>query len=1502
MQQDTVNLAFAGAPALAPAGLQANALPDTGGTSLWLNERLLPAYAAALSLLVLVLGKLLPGGTAPDKDPDAAKIEAGFIARRGGWTIFAFKLLRLAAVLALLALSAAVALSAHPLAWSCAPYLAPLIYASFLALANAFAAAPAAAAYSRHLTLVTLAIFAVYAYRDLWPLMTFNARPADGAEGALLWIKISLAAFAGVLEPLLEPYPYLPLDPKDATPNPEQTASIASFLHYVFLDPLMWRASRVPHLSHSELPPLPQKESVARVLARSAGALDPAETKRRHLFFAFLRVFRAEFAQEVAVVLVQAAVRLAGPVGVNQLLRYLENKEEAYAAPVRVRPWVWILWLALGPVADTLLGQLQQYISYTVVVRTEALVTARVFEHALRIRLTASPSPTSSAANSGAAEEKKQHLVGRINNLVTGDLAALSDARDVLALAVLIPTQVALGTWFLYSMLGWSVFVGMALMVALAPVPAKFASLIGDVTKEKMQATDARVQAVTEVMSVLRMIKLFGWRPLAERTIAAKRDAELRLIWRSRIIGFANFFVNHSIPLVHMIATYLVFTLVMKRNLTASIVFSSMTAFKILRNSLFQILDVVPTAMTTKVSLERLADFLWNTELLDAFDATPAPAPPAAHAHDIGFAHAEFLWSKAPSSPPSTTAASASAADAPFRLRVDTPVVFARGALNLVVGPTGAGKTSVLMALLGEMHCVPRPGGWVGLPREGGVAYAAQESWVRSATIKENIVLDQPFDEERYKKVLYQCALRQDLKLLEADDETEVGERGLTLSGGQKARVTLARAVYSKAEILLLDDVFAALDVHTSRWIADQCLAGDLLKGRTVILVTHNVALTMSLAHFVVALGADGTIAKQGAPAEVFAGDPALAERVRHEQQALELDALEEHEGAAKTDAPAKEGKLVVAEEIAVGRVSWKAIKMFLAALGGDWPVVFWTQVFIGLGVSEFFDVVEMWWLGRWAHQYAIQPHDQVQVTFYLIVYCVIIVSVVLASTWGTLFWTYGATGASRRLNADLMSSLLRSTFRWLDVTPVSRVINRFDGPVQGNLYVFFIVTANMLIKLTAVIVYTPVFLVPALFAVAVGALFGHMYVRAQMSVKRELSNAKSPVIGVFSGAMDGLVSIRAYHAQEFFRAELLQRIDYYSCAARVFNNLQRWISVRIDMLSAVFSSAVAFYLVYGGSISDSATVGFILTVAVTFTEMVLWCVQMYNGFEVNANSLERIYQYLHIEHEPSSGIIPPAYWPASGALHVEKLTARYSQDGPEILHGLTFTVNAGERVGIVGRTGSGKSTLTLALLRCIPTEGLVTFDGIPTATLDLDALRSAVTIIPQMPELMSGSLRHNLDPFGQHDDATLHDALRASGLANAGSANEGSNLGLDSQIAERGANLSVGQRQIVALARAIVRRSKLLILDEATSAIDYETDAIIQRSLRNELKDVTVITVAHRLQTIMDYDKIMVLDAGHLAEFDTPKALLEKKDGLLHALVEESSDKAALYAMAGAG
>ncbi|THU95701.1 P-loop containing nucleoside triphosphate hydrolase protein, partial [Dendrothele bispora CBS 962.96] len=1444
-------------------------------------------------------------------------------------------------------------------------------YSSVLALLSLFTKRRWSTILIRHVNTVHLVAFVVYAYRDLYPLTIFDQTPQDASEGSVLWARIGLLTLATIVIPLVIPRQYVPYNPeKPEEPNPEQTASLLSLTLYTFMDPIVfkaWKASKV-QLEREDLPHLPDYDHSYNLRARMFGHLDPMKVKRRNLFFSLMRAFRTDYMVLFTMLFVRALSGFTTPVAVKGLLNYIEQK----GIGVPTKPWVWILVLLLGPTIESLSFEWYIFIATRALVRTEAILTQLVFEHALRIRMksetndtskekqqqisspedtskpatptppesasqtdsdsdsrpppppatpvptTPSPSPSGGAAP-GEDDKKKSsaaNLVGRMNNLVTSDLQSIVDARDFGMLVVYTPIQIVLCIIFLYQVLGWSSFLGLATIIILFPLPGYLAKLVQRAQKAKMKKTDARIETVTETMNVLRMVKMFGWERLMNERIAAKREEELTYIKRMRLLDLATMLTNHIIPIITMLVTYATYTLVMKEPLTASKVFSSMVVFEKFQFQLRILLFVMNQSIAAKVSLDRITDFLYNTELLDtykqkdngAIEEVSTSIISSESSQDIGFRNATFTWSN--DSDDGTLTPSRRR----FQLRIEEELLFKRGCINLIVGPTGCGKTSMLMALLSEMHFVQtNPDSWFNLPRDKGVAYAAQESWVQNATIKDNIVFRSEFNEARYKKVLHQCALERDLTLFEAGDATEVGEKGLTLSGGQKARITLARAVYSDAEIILLDDVLAALDVHTSKWIVERCFKGDLIKGRTVLLVTHNLVLTQPIAGFVVSMK-DGKIASQGTVSDALDHNRSLVAEARQEEQELQIAEETIDVTAPVADGSKSDGKLIIAEEVEIGHVGWPAMRLFIKALGGNHVFLFFLTYMGMIGLSEFAEIGQTWFLGYWAEQYEKMNPEDVNVVFYLSSYVLILAFVIGTFAIAFIVNMFGAIRSSRSIHKQLMTSILGTghlvfKMQWLDTTPTSRVITRctkdmndVDRPIPQLFGSLLQYTLSLIAKFAAVIIYTPVFLAPGILIAIMGGLLGQIYIHAQLPIKRLQSNAKAPVLGHFGAAIAGITSIRAYGVQESFKSDSLKHIDFYSRPSRTFYNLNRWIDIRVDALANLFAASLAAYLVYYAH-QSSSNVGFSLNMAVGFSSGILWWIRMANMFETQANSLERINRYIDIEKEPtpSDDRVPPAYWPSSGDLRVEKLSARYSPDGPKVLRDISFNAASGERIGVVGRTGSGKSSLMLSLLRCIYTDGEVYYDGIPTASLNLENLRTNITIIPQVPELLSGSVRKNLDPFEQHDDAILNDALRSAGLYSVQSEEESDRITLDTAISSGGSNLSVGQRQILALARAMVRGSKLLILDEGMYNLYYKTDTIIQSSLRRELKgDVTLITVAHRLQTIMDADKIMVLDAGNIVEFDKPSVLLQDPNGKLRALVDESADKDHLYEMAG--
>ncbi|KAG8879706.1 hypothetical protein FRB97_001503 [Tulasnella sp. 331] len=1389
-------------------------------------------------------------------------------------------------------------------------------YTSFLALLTLVSRPKATAILSRHLGLLLFSAFGVFFHRDIVPLGTFTMYPKDG--GWLFWIRFGLLTFAGVVIPFLAPRKFKPLDPsQNLPPTAEQVASWWSFVSFSFLDPVIKKAYSVPHLPYDEFPILADTDHADYLVKVAFPHLDPERKhiKSRHIFFGLMWIYCWDYSLMALFMLMRAVFYFLAPVTINRLLTYIEDGGKGAI----VRPWVWILTLVIAPIGASCVMQGYLFVSARMLVRTEGIITQLVFEHALKIRMTddmpsggsmsgsasgaSTPATTSrpgsinqeepftadeeagheietressdapantvhgsEGSGKGKATAKAQdspttpfkpeevkaeggnNLVGKITNLVSTDLSNIVEGRDFFVLFVLAPSQLVLCIWFLYKILGWAAFVGLGVVILTFPIPGKIASLVNSVQVERMKKTDARVQAISESISMIRMIKLFAWESKIEKQITEKREEELFYVKKRQLLNLFNMNLN---------------------------------------------------TIAAKVSMDRVNAFLNESELLDRF-AEPGRGlsvralPPTGEFDVIGFRNATFTWRT------DTVDGVTTPSWRNFQLQIDDDLFFEKGKLTLITGPTGSGKTSILMALLGEMHFKQEGiDSFFNLPRKDGVAYCSQEPWIQNATIKENILFGAAYDEERYKKVLSQCALERDLTLFDAGDCTEVGEKGLTLSGGQMARVALARALYSSAQTVLLDDILSSLDIHTSRAIVDNCFCGDLIKGRTVLLVTHSVALTSPIADYVVVIGSNGRITSRGTVSDALRADPDLRGNVDKiaREKGDEEKTINPKEESAK-EAIKHGGQLITKEKVVEGRVGWEAFKFFFGSFGGP---IFWVTVVITFSLAELASTAQVWWLGYWARQYEDRLPSEVDASYYLVWYTAVQFLGVVIHNIGFVSYVYGTIRGSRSIHARLVRAVLGTTRRWLDSTPTGRIVARFtqdiravDGPVASLLCDLMDRSIIIVGKVCAIMIFSPIFFVPGVLAAAFTKYIGNIYMMAQLSVKREMSNAKSPVYSHFGAAVAGLVSIRAFGAEEAFKTESRKRINGYIRPARTFHNLTRWLSIRVDLIGALFAAALAGYLVY---VQHASTTGFSLSMATSFTGMLLWVVRIGNDFEVEGNSLERIKGYIEIEQEPNAKDTrkPPAYWPSSGSIRVEGLSARYTKDGPDVLKDITFEIKSGERVGVVGRTGAGKSSLSLALLRMIPTTGKVYYDGVDTATLNLSSLRSNVTTIPQQPELMSGTLRQNLDPFGEHDDAMLNSCLRSAGLFGLQQESDEDKIGLDSSVSSGGTNFSLGQRQIIALARAMVRRSKVYILDEATASVDYKTDSAIQEVIASEFSNMTLIIVAHRLQTIMSSDKILVLDAGRVVEFDSPAALL-KKGGTFKALVDGSRDRGALY------
>ncbi|KAJ2690563.1 hypothetical protein IWW39_000657 [Coemansia spiralis] len=872
-----------------------------------------------------------------------------------------------------------------------------------------------------------------------------------------------------------------------------------------------------------------------------------------------------------------------------------------------------------------------------------------------------------------------------------------------------------------------------------------------------------------------------------------------------------------------------------------------------------------------------------------------------------------------------------------FTLR-DISLRFPAGGLSIVVGPTGSGKSSLLSALIGEMTLtsgrVLLPSGdalaldaelaggkyreIVELSGQGRVmrdiAYVAQEAWLRNATIRDNILFGESYDQQRYEEVLRVCALKPDLRILDAGDRTEIGERGVTLSGGQKQRVALARAVYSSRKTLLIDDCLSAVDAHTAKHILMECLLGQtpLMQGRTRVLVTHHVAACLPYADYV-ALIQDGRVSACGAPDVV-------------QIQGLELNpAASQAEGDVVSSADANDmrseddyaseavavGVLVDDEEREQGYVRLSVWLDYMRMCGPPW---YWATVIGLMFINRATSIIQDYSVRLWmsASDDASAPHT---VAFWLTLY---LLTGLLSTAVNLTDWVnegVGALRAGRRYHERLFARVISATPRFFDKTPIGRVISRFsrdmrtiDGDIINEITGLVSQLTHMVSVFAIISVVTPPFVLIAVVMTLAYARLGVYYLNATRELKRLDSISMAPLLSLFSELITGVESIRAFGAMNQYTMEAMNRVDVHNRPYYLLWAANRWLCSRIELLGCLVAFSTTILILFSLDTIDAGLAGFVLMYAISFSDYMLWFIRNYCDCEISMNSVERVTQYLALDQEAPMFIESaalPSNWPATGHVQVENLVVEYVPGTP-VLRGLSFAVKSGEKIGVVGRTGAGKSTLSLAFLRFIePAQGGITLDGVDISTIGLEDLRRNVTIIPQDPVLFNGTIRFNLDPFTEYSDALLWDALRRSHLVHDGALDGGDRMSgifksLEAEIKENGQNLSLGQRQLVALARALVRRSRLIIMDEATASVDFDTDDRIQRTIRGaEFADSTLFCIAHRLRTIIDYDRVLVLDNGQIVEFDSPSSLLQKESGIFKSMCEKSGEYDHLLAAA---
>ncbi|XP_054723461.1 ATP-binding cassette sub-family C member 4-like isoform X2 [Uloborus diversus] len=1150
--------------------------------------------------------------------------------------------------------------------------------------------------------------------------------------------------------------------------------------------------------------------------------------------------------------------------------------------------------------------------------------------------------------------------VGQMVNLLSNDVNRFDQSVVYLPYLVAGPIQTAIIIGVLWMYIDFASLAGVSVLLLYIPFQGMMGKFFSKLRQKTAILTDERIRLMNEIIGGMRVIKMYGWEIPFANLVDSIRRKEVKKIRRTAILRGANLAVFFISSKIILLISFVVFVLGVKGDLTPEKVFVCMSLFNNLRLSMTLFFPyAIAQGAESLISLKRIQKFLLLEEQQETSHLDVSNLRPKLNQCGIWMQNIVAAWNK----------------DGDATLRNITLTV-KPGELLAVVGPVGCGKTSLLMSILGELPIVS------GETRvRGKVAYASQEPWVFGGSVKQNVIFGSAFEENKYKTVLNVCALDKDIEQFPYGDQTAVGERGVSLSGGQKARVNLARAMYFDADIFLLDDPLSAVDSSVSKHLFEKCING-YLKDKVRILATHQIQFLKGASQILVlkegrcfALGSYEKLSQSGVDLGSLMEDYEQERRQRLASMtstASNLSVIEEMSDPA-TAIPLYESTLSVCSSVSAtynednaeaagkgpktsdeikssGSVKFEVYKEYIKSGAG---LFLRLLLFISyLGTQALFNGSDFWltgWTNKeqriynikdcWANAnktflnetglyndtYGVVDRDlfretvanvsdicfnltdnyqtdvsdarkNVNMEMNLSVYAGLVLAVFVWSLLRTTAFFQMCMKASITLHNKMFRCVLRSPVSFFDNNPVGNILNRvsrdlgfIDDVIPTTAADVLEIFCSLLGIICVVAIVEPWLLLPTAIISVLFVLLRRFYLPTARDVKRYEGITRSPVFSHLSTSLYGLTTIRAFKVQHPFELSFDHYQDQHTATWFAFISVTRWLGIVLDWLCVLYITSVTVAMVIlSEDPSYASKAGLAIASALQLSGSFQWGVRQSAEVESQMTSVERVIEYSNLdpeaELESEKDKKPPKGWPSKGYIAYQDVSLKYTPDEPPVLKNLNFEIYPEEKIGIVGRTGAGKSSMIATLFRMTEPDGVVKIDGVCTKDIGLHDLRKKISIIPQDPVLFTGPVRRNLDPFQEHNDVELWQALDEAYLKEA---IQDMPAGLDTEISEGGTNFSVGQRQLICLARAILRRNRILVLDEATANVDPNTDSLIQQTIRVRFAHCTVLTIAHRLHTIMDSDRVLVLDAGEVKEFDEPYTLLQNRNSLFSNMVQ---------------
>ncbi|XP_049784175.1 ATP-binding cassette sub-family C member 5-like isoform X3 [Schistocerca cancellata] len=1300
------------------------------------------------------------------------------------------------------------------------------------------------------------------------------------------------------------------------------SAGLFSYIYYSWVSPYMYHA----HKKGFTLEDLPQGSHLEScdLNSQRLQLIWQDEVARVGLTDASLSRVVRKFIQTRMIVscMLYAASLVMGFVSptifMRNLLQYAEGSEESVWNGIK-----WAAFLTLAEFFRILLFSWHWAVSYRTGIRLRAACLALLYRKLFRLN------------NLGDSS------TGQLINIFSNDGQKIMDMALFVPMIIGGPIVIICGVSYILWLLGpWAVL-GMTSFLLFYPLQYAISRMTAYFRGRAVKITDKRVKLMTEILNSIKFIKMYAWEKGFCDSLLEIRKAEHQLLEKSAYCQSLSISIAPTVPVISAIVTFLAH-LAAGNNLTASQAFSVLTFMRQQINFVLIILNEWSIRFFDGlIAIKRIQKLLVLEDMM-SYITRPVDKTQALCINNGSFAMDGPVVSDVDNKPGYTTsdtwanAGDNSDATETEKLKSyiatsekneniisDINLLVSKGQLIGICGPVGSGKTSLLLAALGQMRITSGH-----VFRDGSCAYVSQEAWIQNATLKENVLFGETFEAKRYYEAVYSCALVEDVKQLPGADETEIGERGINLSGGQKQRVALARALYSNRDIYFLDDPLSAVDAHVGAHIFEKCIL-TALKDKTVLLVTHQVQF-LSRCDKIYVLK-DGRILEEGTHEELMASEKEYSIMIKRytankdqENNVSLKEAVEaglndvsylnsdmsgmDMKGEHHTPRNIQGQKIVEKEEITKGNIRFYTYQSYISAAGGYFITLIVSLCFLlNVGSTAF----STWWLALWIKEgsgnvtinlgnVTVISHnlnDNPKYHMYQLVYAVTIAVILGTSLLRGFMFTKVSLRASTILHNKLFKKVVESPLYFFETTPLGRMQTLFSRDID-EVDVRLPITVETIMQNILLVVFAilficvvfPWFFVAVIVLGVVYHLISKIFRSAIRDIKRLDAVTRSPVLSAIGSTVSGLSTIHAFAKEGIFISKFVQLFDENSTCSFLSMVSMRWLAVRIDSLAVVAVCLTSCFVIAFRDVIPPAMSGLALSYSAHISGIFQYTVRLVSETEMRFISVERINSYLRKlmpEDFKTAKINVLPEWPTKGRIEFKNVSLCYREGLPNVLKGINFIIESAEKIGIVGRTGSGKSSLVAAIYRMAElSSGKITVDGVNIADVKLQHLRSRLSVIPQDPVLFSGTIRSNLDLNCQYTDAEIWLALERTKLRDKVLSMKGQ---LDAKVTQEGDRLSTGEKQLLCLARALLRNCKILILDEATAAVDPETEACVQSTIESEFQHCTVLTIAHRLNTVMHCDHIIVMDKGQVVEMDTPRNLLSNPDSVFNMMCSAS-------------